>query len=395
MKRVGVRESTLIFAADSARPTWNDGTVRPMASETRDQPEKAHRAKPRAADVHREKTGTPQFHLDSVVGGLSRFVLQALNPVANTLADLGVYAGCSTETLFPTPTGLPEVTITSRWRLPGLISEDLVFHSPHLPLEPNFKRRYDEQYRATQTVYARRIRPAGASKRPRLLYLHGYMQPETLIEEFTLLTSMALALNVEVIQMQPPHHGRRAARPSLFSGEFFWTADLVRSVEALRQTVIDARALLRWLEAQDARPVGLAGLSLGGALTLTLTCIEERFAFSIPVIAHMDLDALVHDAPVLSKMRRDLKAFGWSRKEFSAFVQQLGWNELQPKLAADKVLLIAASDDRFFDPKVVARMWERWGKPAIQWYPTSHMGFLPYLPQTLGSMRAFIDAQAR
>ena len=105
----------------------------------------------------------------------------------------------------------------------------------------------------------------------------------------------------------------------------------------------------------------------------------------------MDLVALVSDAPVLSKMRHDLKSFGWRRKEFRSFVQQLGWNNLQPKLSLDRVLLIAASNDRFFDPKVTERMWKRWGRPAIRWYPTSHMGFLPYLPEALRSMREFID----
>jgi dienelactone hydrolase len=204
---------------------------------------------------------------------------------------------------------------------------------------------------------------------------------------------MALRLNVEIIQMQPPYHGRRAPRASRFSGEFYWTADLVRSFEALRQTVLDARTLLHWLLAQESRPVGVTGLSLGGALTLSLTCLEARFAFSIPLIAHMDLAALVADAPVLAKMRRDLKSFGWGRKEFAEFVESVGWYALSPKLPADKVLVIAASDDRFFHPRIVERMWRRWGRPAIRWYPTSHMGFLTQLPEVLPVMREFIDRQ--
>ena len=48
--------------------------------------------------------------------------------------------------------------------------------------------------------------------------------------------------------------------------------------------------------------------------SLSFTCLEERFAFSVPLIAHMDLGALVADAPVLGKMRRDLRSFGWARR---------------------------------------------------------------------------------
>ena len=215
-----------------------------------------------------EPARTPALlHPDVVVGRLSEILQQVANPVANTLADVGTYSGRPLAQLFPTPKTLPEVTVTGRWTLPGLISEDLVFPSLHVPLEPEFRRRYREQYRETHLVYARRIRPRSARGRPRLLYLHGYMQPETVIEELALLAGMALRLDVEVIQMQPPYHGRRTPRGSRFSGEFYWTADLVRSVEALRQTLLDARTLLDWLLAEDPRPVGVTGLSLGGALT--------------------------------------------------------------------------------------------------------------------------------
>jgi hypothetical protein len=126
-------------------------------------------------------------------------------------------------------------------------------------------------------------------------------------------------------------------------------------------------------------------------LTLILTCLEERFAFSVPLIAHMDLAALVADAPVLGRMRRDLRSFGWGNKQFGKFVASIGWHELLPKLPVDRILLVAASNDRFFNPRVVKRMWKRWGEPAIRWYPTSHMGFIAHLPEVLGVMRQFID----
>ena len=334
------------------------------------------------------------LHPDVVVGALSEILQRMANPVANTLANLGSYVGRPVEELFPPPHRLPKVSVTRRWRLPGLVSDDLAFASLHVPIEPKFRRKYMERYAETHRVYARRIRPATASQRPRLLYLHGYMQPETYLEEFALLASMAQVLDLEVIQMQPPYHGRRTPRASRFSGELYWTADLVRSVEALRQTLLDARTLLHWLLRADDRPVGITGLSLGGALTATLTCLEERFAFSIPLVAHMDLAALVADAPVLAKMRRDLRSFGWGQRDFAAFVESLGWYDLLPKLPAERVLLFAASQDRFFDPRAVKAMWRRWEKPAIHWYPTSHMGFITHLPEVLRSMRKFIDRQA-
>jgi len=110
---------------------------------------------------------------------------------------------------------------------------------------------------------------------------------------------------------------------------------------------------------------------------------------SFPLIAHMDLDALVADAPVMSGTRRDLRRFGWRRDDFAELVDDLGWHALQPVLPPEKIHIFAASDDRFFDPEVVDRMWRDWGEPAIRWYDTSHMGFLPNIPDALARVREF------
>jgi pimeloyl-ACP methyl ester carboxylesterase len=339
-------------------------------------------------DARSERGG---LHLDAVTGALAR-IAQLVRPrVRNTLDDLGAYEGRTIEELFPAPRELPAVRWSPRWRVPGLESEQLSFPSQHDPLEPKFRDYYHARRRRIQTVTARRIRPAGARGRPRLLYIHGYMQPETMIEEVTLLAGMARALEMEVVQLQPPYHGSRKPRTSRFDGELYWTADLVRSIESLRQSLLDARTLLAWMRAEASTPVGICGLSLGGALAAALTCLDPGFGFSAPFIAHMDVGALVVDAPVLGAMRGDLRAFGWEPERVGEFMDQLGWNALRPVIPRERILLFAGRDDRFFRPEVVEAMWRAWGEPEIAWYPCSHMGFLPYLPDALGRLRSFVD----
>jgi len=331
-------------------------------------------------------------HPDDLTGALARAV-QVLRPRArNTLAQLGVYETCGLGTLFPAPERVPDVTVRRRWRVPGIESEDLSFGSLYEPLEPAFRRYYHARRRRIQTVYARRIRPGADPNRPRLLYLHGYMQPETILEEVALLATMARTLGMEVVQLQPPYHGRRKPRASRFDGELYWTADLVRSMEALRQTLLDARTLLAWLRSESPAPVGVAGLSLGGALAAALTCLEPGFSFSAPFIAHMDLGALMADAPVLGAMRTDLARFGWAPGDLADFTERIGWNELRPVIPRERIHLFAAKDDHFFRPEVVRTMWERWGQPPIRWYPGSHMGFLVHLPDAVMRLRAFVEA---
>ena len=313
----------------------------------------------------------------------------------NTLDRLRAYEGVSREELFPAPDRIPRVRTSRRRSLPGFENEDLSFGSLHDPIEPLFNEHYHSRKRRIQTVYAKRIRPKGTSGRPRLLYIHGYMQPESVFEELGLLSGMARTLDVEIIHLQPPYHGRRKPRSSPYDGERFWTADIVRSFESIRQTVIDARTLLSVMLDESPGPVGVVGLSLGGSFAATLACLEPRFDFSAPLIAHMDMGALLRDAPVLSAMRKDLRRFGWGPGNFSEFFTRVGWDELTPVIPSDRILLLAAEKDRFFDPDVLRTMWRLWGEPEIHWYPTSHMGFIPHMPSAIGHLHRFIDGLSR
>lgn len=330
-------------------------------------------------------------NLDDLAGAIVRPLQLLRSRPRNTLDRLGAYEGVSREELFPAPDRLPRVRTRRRWSLPGFENEDLWFDSLHDPIEPLFSEHYHERNRRIHTVYAKRIRPNGSAGRPRLLYIHGYMQPESVFEELGLLSGMARTLDAEIVHLQPPYHGRRKPRRSPYDGERFWTADIVRSFESMRQTIIDARTLLSVMLDESPGPVGVAGLSLGGSFAATLACLEPRFDFSVPFIAHMDMGALLRDAPVLGAMRKDLGRFGWSPGDFGDFFTRVGWDELTPVIPADRLLLLAAEKDRFFDPDVLRTMWRVWGEPEIHWYPTSHMGFVPHMPSAIGHLRRFMD----
>lgn len=329
-------------------------------------------------------------NLDDFTGALVRPIQLLRTRPHNTIDRLSAYEGLSTSQLFPAPDGLPRVRSKSRWSLPGFFNEDLFFASAYDPIEPLFAEHYHARSRRFQTVYARRIRPKGTEGRPRLLYIHGYMQPETIVEELTLLSGMARALDMEIVHLQPPYHGRRTPIGSAYGGERFWSADVVRSFEAMRQTLFDARTLLSIMLDESDAPVGVAGISLGGAFSAVLGCVDPRFDFAAPLIAHMDMGALLRDAPVLASMRKDLASFGWTHREFGGFFDRIGWNELRPVIPSDRIVLFAADRDRFFDPEVMRVMWRRWGEPTIHWYRTTHMGFVPHMPGAIGRLRRFV-----
>ena len=104
------------------------------------------------------------------------------------------------------------------------------------------------------------------------------------------------ALEADVLHIQLPFHGSRNPRGSLFHGELYWTADLVRSLEAVRQSCFDARALVAWLRAQGYEEVGVTGISLGGSITMVMACLPEPPDYIVPIVSHLYLAEVVENA---------------------------------------------------------------------------------------------------
>ncbi|MCB9752332.1 MAG: alpha/beta hydrolase family protein [Myxococcales bacterium] len=328
--------------------------------------------------------------LDTAMGLLASAVQRSAPRPLNTREAAARYRDASRDDMFPEPV-MPDVTVSRRRRIRGVERELLTFDSRHAPLCPAFASRYRRDYPALHTVYARRLRPPGAEARPRVLYLHAYMLPSTVVDELTFLAGMARRLGVELIHMQVPYHGRRNHGISRVSGASYWTSDIVRSAEALRQTVHDARALLRWLRAEDPRPVGVAGISMGGVHTLALASLEPQLAFAMPCVAHMDVAALTDQAPVLSTMRARMREDGWAPGEFARYVEASAWGRLRVALPPARIELFAADRDQFFRREHVEAMWRALGEPRIHWYASSHMGFARHVPRVFAKMREFID----
>jgi dienelactone hydrolase len=74
-------------------------------------------------------------------------------------------------------------------------------------------------------------------------------------------------------RMSLPYHDRRMP-PELHRADYIVSANVVRTVQACRQAVLDARRAIAWLQAQGYERIGILGSSLGSCLSL-LTSAHE------------------------------------------------------------------------------------------------------------------------
>jgi pimeloyl-ACP methyl ester carboxylesterase len=335
--------------------------------------------------------------VDRVVGTLSRF-LHFRSARHDTREDLGPYLGAERGTLLPVPV-LPRDLVRRRARTLGprdRVLEALEWTSGHVPLSPRYRARHEGEYGANRVVTARWMHPRAGPRRRALVYVHGWLEPGPWVEKAVFLPPLYDALGVDTLHLELPFHGRRNPPSSLFHGELFWTADLVRSFEAVRQACQDTRELVTWLRAQGYTEVGVTGISLGGSIAMVLACLEPATPdYVVPIVGHLQLADAVEDAPIFWRMKRDLERFGVDRAERRRIFAGLGLGDLRPLLPPARQLWIMARDDLFITAEVVERQWRAWGEPRLEWIPGGHMTFALSRARILEAMRDFHAGLAR
>jgi dienelactone hydrolase len=335
-------------------------------------------------------------NVDHVVGVLSR-LLHLRSAEHNTIDDLGPYLGAPPSVFFPTPVA-PRDVVRRRSLLPrggGRVVDTLEWHSQHVPLCPHYRVRHSGEYACNQRVTARWMHPRSGPRRAALLYVHGWLEPGPWIEEAVFLPRLYEALGVDVLHVQLPFHGARNPKGALFHGEYFMSADLVRSFEALRQSCTDARTAVAWLRDAGYTEVGVTGISLGGSIAMLLACLDPTPDYVVPICGHLQLAEAIEEAPILWRMKADLERFGIDREQRRRIFEQIAMGTTQPLLPPERQMWIMARDDVFIDRTIVERQWQAWGKPPIDWIPCGHMTFPLAIGRIVERARQFHETLPR
>lgn len=327
---------------------------------------------------------------DYVAGKLSHILHGLRGPKENTLSGLGPYLDLPASRLFPEPPALGDVRKHRGIGTRLLRTTTLSWESAYQPLTPEYRRRHETEYRVNLTAWARWLRPDRKQRRGCLVYVHGWLEPGSWVEEVLMFPRWARELDVDIVHVSLPFHGRRNPRGALFSGEYFWTADLVRSVEGIRQGICDTRSLMGYLRRQGYAHIGVTGISLGGSIVMLLGCLAPTPDYIVPIVAHLELGEAVEGAEILWRTRQDLERWGVHEPERRRLFSRLGFDRARPLLPGDRQLWIEAEKDGHVDPAFVTKQWEAWGRPGIHWIPGGHMTFPLHLPEITSAMRTLI-----
>lgn len=326
---------------------------------------------------------------DRVAGALSR-MLHVRGAKLNTIGYLHSYLDLRPEQLFPEPPPITDMRMRRTLADRVMRASTLDWTSGHEVLCPRYRERHLNDYSSNLEAHARWLRPDGRMRPTCLVYVHGWLEPGSWAEECTLFRKWLRELDIDIVHVALPFHGPRKPKEALFSGEFFWTADLVRSMEGVRQAVCDARAIVGWLRQQGYERIGVTGISLGGAITMLLACLEPLPDFILPIIAHLELEAVVERAPIMWRVKRDLDRWGVDAQARSDLFRRIGMSRFRPIMKPERQLWIQAREDVYIDAELAEAQWQEWGKPHILWIEGGHMTFPLHIEAITRRIEAFL-----
>jgi pimeloyl-ACP methyl ester carboxylesterase len=143
--------------------------------------------------------------------------------------------------------------------------------------------------------------------------------------------------------------------------------------EAVRRAVHEIFEIKAWLRAQDDRPVGLVGMSLGGYLASLCAGLSGDFDFLIPLVPPACMGDLAW------RVYRDTGHHRAGPDEIlNEDNMRAAFHIHSPlahprKIDAERILIVAGAGDRIVPPEHPTALWEHWDRPRIHWLRGSHI----------------------
>jgi dienelactone hydrolase len=255
----------------------------------------------------------------------------------------------------------------------GLEIDDLTFPSPVTSacVENN-------------TVHAEYYRPAGAGPFPGVIVLDITAGDQSLSR--TICRCLAQK-RIAVLFVQMAYYGPRRPPGSKLR---LLSTNIQRTVDGIRQTVLDVRLATAWLAARpeiDARRLGIHGTSLGSMIGALAAEMEPRLGRVSICLGGGGLADSFYDNPRAAPYRKLWEAIGGTREQVIRLLARYDPLTCAGNLRDRKVLMIAARHDEIIPARATLALWKAAGGPRLVWYDCTHYGaalyFVPILDQVV------------
>ncbi len=244
------------------------------------------------------------------------------------------------------------------------------------------------------TVHSEYFAPIGFGPgRPGVIVLH------ILGADFPLSRYMAARMadrGIAALFVKLPYYGERRppGRNGAIPSKRLVSADIERTMTAMRQAVLDVRRAGCWLRAQpevDAARLGVSGISLGGIVSALTAAVDPAIKEGAFLLAGGDLSTILWEMPEGAPFRKVWIESGRTKADLTKLTEAFDPLTYASGLAGKRMLFIAGTVDEVVPPSCTRLLWEAAGKPPITWYDCGHYSSVGYLLPGIRKTVAFFE----
>jgi dienelactone hydrolase len=226
------------------------------------------------------------------------------------------------------------------------------------------------------TVHAEYYRPRGPGPFPCVIVLDILAGDERVAR----LCASTLAQNgIAGLFVSMPYYGQRRPPGSKLR---FLSLDIDRTVDAIRQGVLDCRCAVAWMQSRpeiDSRRLGIMGVSLGSMVGALTAEMEPRLGRVAVLLGGGGFVDAYYDDPQAAPFRKMWEAIGGTRAEAAKRLAVLDPLTCAANLKDRKVLMVAARRDQIVRPKMAEALWHASGEQRIYWIDATHYSAVMYI----------------
>ena len=226
------------------------------------------------------------------------------------------------------------------------------------------------------TVYAEYYRPQGDGPFPCTIVLDITGGDQSLSRFISTILSRQ---GIGCLFVQMAYYGPR--RPPQ-SNVRLLSFDVGRTMQAVRQTVLDLRRATAWMESRseiDAKRIGILGTSLGSLMAALTAEMEPKLGRVVILLGGGGLVEAYYDNPQGASYRKLWERLGGTKEKLAAFIAPVDPLTCAVNLKGRQVLFIAGKRDEIVPPSATERLWKAAGEPKIVWYDCTHYGAAYYI----------------
>lgn len=165
---------------------------------------------------------------------------------------------------------------------------------------------------------------------------------------------------------------------------------LLFAKEVLRQTIVDVRRGMDWVEAQnmvDKNKIGICGVSLGAVESAVVAGVDRRIGCAAYLLGGGNILNILLTATEegIQQFREQvMRVEGLDTDRLSSLIRS-GYQDIDPltyagRLPPQKILMMNAYFDSVIQREYADALWEQSGRPHLVMLPTGHTTAILYLP---------------